>query len=183
MSRMTFKRWLILAAAIFFAAIFIGVLTAPTELPEDIFGVDPEDIIELPTAALFAFIVFKNALAFLVSFGLAPLLLIMPLTALFANGWLIGVILALAENSLGALAAGILPHGIIEIPAFLIAEAAALSFGAAAILAVFKKEKRPELLPSFKKNARYLAVALLLLVPAAFIEAFVTPLLLGRASG
>jgi len=57
-------------------------------------------------------------------------------------------------------------------------EAAALSFGAVTILALFRKERRNLLLPSFKRNLRYLMVALVLLVPAAIIEIYITPLLL-----
>jgi uncharacterized membrane protein SpoIIM required for sporulation len=40
------------------------------------------------------------------------------------------------------------------------------------------KENRSRLLPSFKENLKYLMTALGLLVPAALIETYVTPLLL-----
>ncbi|GAI98594.1 unnamed protein product, partial [marine sediment metagenome] len=76
------------------------------------------------------------------------------------------------EESLGFVLAGLLPHGIFELPAFILGEAAALSFGAMAILALFKKERRNLLLPSLKQNLRYLMVALVLLVPAAIIEIY-----------
>jgi nitroreductase len=79
---------------------------------------------------------------------------------------------------LAQLLAGILPHGILEIPALIIAQAAAMSFGATVVTAVFKKERRNRILPSFKQNLRWLGLALFLLVPAAIIETFVTPLLL-----
>ena len=71
-----------------------------------------------------------------------------------------------------------LPHGIFELPAFIMGEAAALSFGAMAVLVLFKKKRRDLLLPNLKQNLRYLMVALALLVPAAIIETYVTPLLL-----
>ena len=74
--------------------------------------------------------------------------------------------------------AGLLPHGIFELPAFILGEAAALSFGVVTLLALVKKERRNLLLPAFKRNLRYLAVALVLLVPAAIIEIYITPLLL-----
>ena len=74
--------------------------------------------------------------------------------------------------------AGILPHGVFEIPALIMAQAAALSFGTMAVIALFVKEKRPLLVPNLKQNLKYLGVAMLLMVPAAIIEAFITPLLL-----
>jgi stage II sporulation protein M len=72
----------------------------------------------------------------------------------------------------------LLPHGIFELPALIIGEAAAFSFGTAAILALFKKERRNLLLPNLKQNLIYLLIAFALLLPAAIIETFVTPLLL-----
>jgi len=86
--------------------------------------------------------------------------------------------MVIQEKSLGFLLAGLLPHGIIELPAFIIGEAAALSFGAMVILVLFKKKERSQLVPSLKQNLRYLMIAFALLIPAAIIETFVTPLLL-----
>jgi stage II sporulation protein M len=183
---MSFKRWFILALIIFTFAIAVGVVTAPNTLPDDIIGVENiDEIIELPLVALLLFILFKNGLAFLLSFALAPIMLLMPLAALFFNGWVVGVVsvFVLQEQSFGVLLAGILPHGIIEIPAFLLAEGAALSFGTVVIMGVFSQEKRGKILPSFRQNGKYLAVALLLLIPAALVEVFVTPLLIGWAGG
>ena len=82
------------------------------------------------------------------------------------------------EESLGLVLAGLLPHGIIELPALFMGEAAALSFGAMAIAALFKKGKRNMLLPNLKQNFKYLMVALALLLPAAIIETYITPLLI-----
>ena len=81
------------------------------------------------------------------------------------------------EKSLTYLLAGVLPHGIFELPALIIAEAAAFSFGTAVMLALFKKDGKKLLLPNLRQNARYLAIAILLLLPAALIETYLTPLL------
>jgi stage II sporulation protein M len=48
-----------------------------------------------------------------------------------------------------------------------------------AIIALFKKEKRGLFLPSLKQNLRYLILAVALMLPAAAIETFLTPLLVG----
>jgi len=57
-------------------------------------------------------------------------------------------------------------------------QAAALSFGSLAILALFKRERRSQLLPGLRRNLRYLMIACALLLPAAIIETYITPLLI-----
>jgi stage II sporulation protein M len=74
---------------------------------------------------------------------------------------------------------GILPHGIFEIPALIIGQAAALGLGAMTIAAVFSKDRREELFPYLRKSIKYLGVVILLLIIAAGIEAFITPPVLG----
>jgi len=86
--------------------------------------------------------------------------------------------MVIQEKSLGFVLVGLLPHGIFELPALILGQAAALSFGTMAVLALFKTERRNLLLPSLKKNLTYLMIALALLLPAAIIETYVTPLLL-----
>ena len=104
----------------------------------------------------------------------------MPILTLTVNGWLLAFVSVIVsqEKSLGFVLAGLLPHGVFELPAFILGEAAALSFGAMVILALFKKERRNLLLPSLKQNLKYLVIALALLLPAAIIETYITPLLL-----
>jgi stage II sporulation protein M len=82
------------------------------------------------------------------------------------------------EKSLLFVLCGLLPHGVLEIPAFIIGEAAAISFGTMLLAALFNKERRPDVLPQLRVELKYLMVALALLVPAALVETYVTPLLL-----
>jgi stage II sporulation protein M len=82
------------------------------------------------------------------------------------------------NTSLGYLLAGLLPHGIFEIPALMIGEAAAFSFGTSVLLGLLRKNSFAQVSSSFKKNLKYLMLAMLLMVPAALIETFITPLLL-----
>ncbi|MFA5316256.1 MAG: stage II sporulation protein M, partial [Dehalococcoidales bacterium] len=135
----------------------------------------------LPPVLLAIFILFKNCLALLFSFFLSPLFCLVPVMTLTVNGWLIGVVATeVTQNiSLGYLLAGLLPHGIFEVPALMIGEAAAFGFGSSVFLSVFRKNKPGYLTASFKKNLRYLILAMLLMVPAALIETFITPLFLG----
>ena len=134
----------------------------------------------LPLGLVVVIIFIKNAFALLLSFVFSPIFCLLPILTLTLNGWLLAFISAIVsrEESLGFVLAALLPHGIIELPALILGEAAALSFGTAVILAIFKKERRNLLLPNLKRNVKYLVIALILLVPAAIIETFVTPLLL-----
>lgn len=182
---MSYKRWILVAIVLFGVGLALG-LAVPTggtnlfsegtaglsELIDILFSLPP------PLMAIFIFV--KNALALLLSFALSPILCIVPAATLILNGGVLAFVSAavIQEESLGFLLAGLLPHGIIELPAFIIGEAAALSFGAMVILVLFKKRERSQLLPSLKQNLRYLMVAFALLIPAAIIETFVTPLLL-----
>jgi stage II sporulation protein M len=98
------------------------------------------------------------------------------------NGWLIGVVAntVVAERSVGYLLTGLLPHGVFELPALFIGEAAALTFGVAAIRALFDRSRGGALTVALKTNLKYVGVAAALFLPAALIETFVTPLLLRR---
>ena len=231
---MKYRVWLITAASLFVISIIVG-----WSIPNDISGLLSEDIAQLAQLSNFllslppivtALLIFlKNSLSLLLSFAFSPLLCLMPLLALLFNGVLLGWVSAsvIERESIGLLLAGILPHGVIELPAFIIGEAAALSFGAMVIIfpitLLFKKENRTillstvkqskghilltlalfftvgiyftiiiialfnkqtkvivteKLMVNFKQNLKYLTIALALLIPAAFIEAFITPLLI-----
>ena len=104
----------------------------------------------------------------------------MPVIALVLNGGIIGFISAMVaeQESVGFVLAGLLPHGIFEIPALIIGQAAALRFGTMALLSLFQKNSRRLFLPNLRQNFRYLLIALALLLPAAIIETYITPLLI-----
>ena len=181
---MNYKKWIFIAIFLFSIGLVFGLAT-PTGgidlLSEDITALQELGSILVPFSLLTVILILaKNVSVLLLSFALSPIFCLMPILALTVNGWLIAFISAIViqEESLGFVLAGLLPHGIFELPAFILGEAAALSFGAMAILALFKKERRNLLLPGLKQDLRYLMVALVLLVPAAIIEIYITPLLL-----
>ncbi|MEE8413473.1 MAG: stage II sporulation protein M [Dehalococcoidales bacterium] len=182
---MSFKKWIFLSLFLFVAGLLWGLAT-----PIDTSGLLAEDVAALeelaaflaplPQQSLFTFIFLKNVLAIAVSFAFSPFFYLAPVMALILNGGILGVIsiLVIQEKSLGFLLAGLVPHGILEIPAFIIAQAAAFSFGTATMLAVLKKEKRKLLIPNLRQNSRYLAISVALLLVAAIIETYLTPLFL-----
>jgi stage II sporulation protein M len=181
---MSYKKWVIIATSLFGIGLVLG-LVVPTNT-SSLFAQDSIALEEfadflraLPQFIVFMAIFLNNAITLVLSFLLSPLLCLLPILSLVANGWLITFVVSavLPERSLGFVLAGLLPHGIIELPAFIVGQAAALSFGTAVILALFKKDRR-DLLTPLKKNSKYLLIALALLLPAAIIETYVTPLLL-----
>jgi len=122
----------------------------------------------------------KNMSAVLFSFLASPVFLIFPVFSLVFNGWIIGVVSnqVIAQHSVGYLIKGLLPHGIIEIPALFIGEAAAIIFGISIMQAIVSRNKREQLPANLKVSVKYLIISLILFIPAALMETFVTPLLL-----
>lgn len=175
----------LISVAVYGIGIVIGLATTP-DVSESTIG-DISDFAELgeflttlPDWGVSIVILFKNISALLISYIFSPFFCLVPVAALLLNGWLIGYIsnVVLQEESLSYLLSGLIPHGILEIPAFLFGEAVALSLGSTLIIAIFNKEKRDQLIPHFRQNLKYLAIALAILVPAAIIEAYITPTLL-----
>jgi stage II sporulation protein M len=183
---MKYRWWLIIAAGVFVISIVIG-LARPTPALGLISGEADalqqlaQIIATLPPLLGVLFIFIKNLMSLVLSFVLSPLLCMVPLFTIVVNGWLLGVVSAgvVQQKSLVYLLAGILPHGIIEIPAFVMGEAVSLAFGISVMIALIKRDKKP-IITSIKANIKYLAIAVALLVPAAFIEILVTPLLLPK---
>jgi stage II sporulation protein M len=179
-------RWYLAIAAV----LFLGGIAAGLSIPVGDAGAVTGDLgalegfarflQDLPPVAMMFFILAKNVMALLFSFILSPLLCIVPVGALVLNGILIGLVAVpvVSLTSVGYMLAAVLPHGVIEIPALVIGEAAALSTGVAIMMVPFRVEARNDLGPTLRRNLKYLGIALALLVPAAAIETFVTPLFL-----
>ncbi len=182
---MSYKRWLLVAAFLFGMGLALGLAT-PTGivglLSEDIAALEElaDRLARLPQSSVLAIILIKNVSALLISFVLSPIFCLIPVVALILNGWLLGLVsmTVVQEKSLGYLLVGLLPHGIFELPALIMGEAVAFSFGTAVIIALFRKEGKNLPLSNLKQNFRYFIAALILLLPAAIIETYLTPLFL-----
>jgi stage II sporulation protein M len=180
---MKYKWWILVAIGLFVIGIVVGLATPPTItslVSKEITALKDFSGILAPFKVTTVILIFiKNAVALLFSFALSPLFCLVPILTLTANGWLLALVsnILVEEKSLGFVLAGLLPHGIIELPALFMGEAAALSFGTMVMVALFKKEKRNLLSSNLKQNLRYLWIALALLLPAAIIETYITPLL------
>lgn len=179
---MTYQKWLFVAAGLFALGMALGLT-----MPANISNMATQDLAPLKelgkilqpfkiSTAIFIF--FKNVFTLFFSFLLSPFLCLLPIMALTFNGWLLSFVAAtvVKEKSLLFLLAAILPHGIFELPGIIIGEAAALSFGALAMLALISKGKRSQLRPNLRQSLKYLFFACIFLLPAAIIETYITPL-------
>ncbi|MDD3677734.1 MAG: stage II sporulation protein M [Dehalococcoidales bacterium] len=177
------KKWVIISSVLFSLGLLFGVLSPGIDALAslDYLMEIADSTATLSSFGLFLFIIINNVFKMILSFVLSPLLCIFPILSLVMNGWIISNVghLFAEQYSVGFFMLGILPHGIIEIPAFIIGQAAALSLGSMAIAAVFIQEKRPELFQNLRKNLKYIGIVIVLLIIAAGIEAFITPSILG----
>jgi len=159
-------------------------------MPENVADIFAEDLAAIEELAKLlgpfkistaVFIFLKNVTALMFSFIFSPLFCLVPVIALTVNGWLLSFVsvTVIKQESVGLLLAALLPHGVLELPALIIGEAAALSFGTMAIIALVSRKRRDQLSPNLKQNAKYMALAFALLLPAAIIETYITPLFLG----
>lgn len=184
---MSFKWWLLTAISLFVIGLVFGLATynrVPGLLAEETASLNQltDMLMALPKPLLFIAIFLKNLLAVLFSIILSPFFLLVPILTLLLNGWLVGLVsmAVVQENSVGLLLAGLLPHGIFELAALFIGEAIAFSFGAAVILALLKGNGS-QLRLNLRQNFKFLTPAVVLLLVAAIIETYLTPLALGLA--
>jgi len=186
---MSYKWWLIIAVCLFGAGMCMGIgLAFGVSLPaaiSDLFQQNLDAMKELSAAVVpfkvstAVFIFFKNILALLLSFVFSPFFCLLPVLALMLNGGLLSFVsvLVIQEKSLGFLLVGLLPHGIFELPALIIGEAAALSFGAMVIMLLVRKESRSTLISIAKQSSWHVLLTLVLLLitgifPAIILLAF-----------
>ena len=144
---MSYKWWVIIAVCLFAIGMVLGLTVLgsadSTFLPEELEAFEQFAGMLTPfTVTMVAVIFVKNVTVLLLSFMFSPFLCLLPAGALLLNGGLLSFVSAIIiqEKSLGFLLAGVLPHGIFEIPAIIIGEAAALSFGFAVIMLLVRKE-------------------------------------------
>ena len=169
------------AAAFFTAGLLLGTYIARA-LPESAGVVQDsaiafvEGFAEMTPAQLFLFIFLNNAVKTFVFMLLGIVFGIVPALFLFLNGAVIGVVVALLFTELGGvlIAAALIPHGIIEIPAVLAGSAIGLLLGTR----VFQKLRDRDivLLPHFKRSIQFFTIVLIpLFLLAAAIEVVITP--------
>ena len=126
--------------------------------------------------SLFSFIFLNNSrVAVICALG-GVLFGIVPAGILFFNGFIVGIVIQYFNargESLAKILLAIIPHGVIEIPAFAVAGMGGVEW----YLEVINGEGTvgERFLKGFKRAMRMLALAIIMLLAAAFVEAYITP--------
>ena len=124
------------------------------------------------------FILLKNGFVSFLAIVLGILFGFFPFVALINNGQILGMLANIVFRNYGVFYffAGILPHGIIEIPCFLVSSAIGLKIGRTVIKKVLRKEV--SIIRELNCGLRFFLVLLVFLFIAAVIETLITPELL-----
>lgn len=172
----------LILTVVFIVAIFAGYTVGESYPVEELrrffeyFGGFLEDPVLL-ALIIFANNAGKSLIAMLGGFFFG----IFPVMFVILNGYIVGVVVSWREPEWGLwkVVLAILPHGILEIPAIIIACAYGVWLGYRFSLALFKGEEfKIYLLLALRA---YVKIVLPLLLIAAFVEAFITPMITGTA--
>ncbi|EJW18253.1 stage II sporulation protein M [Paenibacillus alvei] len=131
--------------------------------------------------SFFVFIFYNNAIKAVLIMFAGIVLGIVPAAFLVINGMVIGLLLRMMESQgidlASTIVKGLLPHGILEIPAILIAGAYGMRFGMLILQRCFSKRKRTEV-PTIIEWVKHTGVGAVwitaMLLVAAIIESTVT---------
>ncbi|MEM3615394.1 MAG: stage II sporulation protein M [Candidatus Methanomethylicia archaeon] len=181
-SNPSFKKCIIASTLIFMVGVFLGLITILPEPVGEEFINPLKEMAKMynPFNPITVMLIFaKNALAVMIMWISGFLLAIPTIISLWLNGYIIGFVIKLSGNPIQALI-GILPHGIIEIPAVLIAGAAGIRVGLTIIgkaSSIFT-HKKVSLTRVILETFRAMQLSIILLIPAAIIETYITPIMI-----
>ena len=129
---------------------------------------------------LFAFIFANNSLKAFASMILGMGFGIIPVLFVVLNGVIIGIVVAVIGSKMGMLVtlALLIPHGILEIPAILISTSYGLDLGIASFRRL--RGEDVDLNEALIKNLKkFVRIPLPMLLVAALIETYITPMFAG----
>lgn len=181
------RPFIVFSAYLFIGSIFAGYFIAHNYDRETAALLDELKKKFLPSREysqlkIFVYIFENNLTVLSVSLLFSLVAGISSLLIVIANGIILGVFAVIVSESVstGYLIAGILPHGIFEIPAMILTSAIGLRIGMTAILKLFgrKMSLAEEIFDGF---GFYIFIIIPLLFVAAFVESFITPVILSLA--
>ncbi len=134
-------------------------------------------IMEMSSPQIALYIFFHNTLLSLVAMLLGVALGIVPILFAASNGALLGILAAVVRERLGwaAFVIGVLPHGVLEVPAMILSIAVGIKFGHETLNAALGRNDKKKLKIELLEGLRFFAAVVVpLLAVAAAIEAFIT---------
>jgi len=186
----THRKYVALITLIFVASLIAGygyAVLNPTESARFVEELSAEFgwLMDLSLPQIFLVIFLNNAIKALLAiiFGL---LIFVPVGFVAYNGWIIGIVVCEQVRTSGyvSVVAGILPHGIIELPMIIVSAALGTRLGMLAFLRVKETISNEDIISEIKWSVRfYLRWILPLLFVAALIETFITPIIMQIVRG
>ena len=178
------KIYIFILSALFVASFLQGYAAAAQnqkeaeEILRQLFS-EFEFIGELSSLEIFLFIFLNNSLKALLAIILGFFFGLVPLFFVLFNGQIIGIVVYVAGLETGAAAVilSLMPHGIFEIPVFIISSGYGLWLGVKFYRKLFHKE--PFRIYFQKAIGEFFKILLPLFLLAAFIEVFLTAHLAG----
>lgn len=179
---LSLRKFILFSLAVFVLALFFGYFSAQSSpakvMPilnnfQETFG----PILEMPPPAQFLAIFLNNSLTVLLVIFLGIILGVFPFLVLSFNGFFIGIVsyFVQAERGWFLVFALIMPHGIIEIPAILIACAVGFRMGKVLLAILFRKQG------DFKRETKTALIFFLkFLLPLLLLAAAIETLVLNR---
>lgn len=134
-----------------------------------------EPIGEIGPFGQFVYVILNNSLVIFFSILLGLFFGIIPLFSLFSNGAILGILMYLFQKdySLGFFLAGIIPHGILEIPVLILGCAMGVKLGREVIKKLF--QKKGNVIKELSSTLEFFwKIIIPLLILAAAIEIFIT---------
>jgi len=172
------RRYIILAsilfASFFMIGYFVGELLQFSILEE--IGEVFQWVAELNPLIMMFFIFLNNSVKSFFAILLGFIFAIAPILFVTINGLLLGMVVfdAIREGGTVFVLSAILPHGIVEIPIFLLSVAIGLRMGVQTVLKLDGKDVKLRF--ELKKAIRFFVLYILpLFLLSAFLEAFITP--------
>jgi len=185
-----YRRYVVVITLIFAASLIAGYGYAalnPSESERFVEELSAELgwIRDLSPPQIFLVIFLNNAIKALLAiiFGL---LIVVPVGFIAYNGWVLGIVIYEETRTSGYLsvAAGILPHGVVELPMIILSAALGMRLGVMTFLRMKGTISNKDILFEIKRSVNfYLRWILPLLFIASLIETFITPIVLYLVMG
>ncbi|MGM0482531.1 MAG: stage II sporulation protein M [Patescibacteria group bacterium] len=175
------------STAFFFLFALVGYVVATAYPSSVVSSIDAlmdmaEELSGMSVAGLMTFIFINNSFVALVASLGGILFAFLPFFIIVVNGFTLGIVyyLTVSATSSGFFLIGVLPHGVIEIPAILFSTAMGIWLGLAFFNFLFKGgEDRGSMGKKIKRiSYTYLTIIIPLLFLAALVEMFITPVFL-----
>ncbi|AFV23175.1 integral membrane protein [Methanolobus psychrophilus R15] len=183
------KPYIVLSTIVFALSIAVGYIAYgiyPEYAMQSISGL--EELVEmlegLSLLEIMLMIFINNTIAMFIAILFGIVLGIVPLLVLVLNGFIIGTIvrLLIVENGLAFIVAGLVPHGIIEIPLLLLSTSIGMKIGYEVLLALAGKPS--DIKNEFIKGMKFFFYWMVpLIFIAALIETFITPAIMYLVAG